>query len=234
MQTPDEYGQWYYLMYLLPGGIALLLLLLSSLGGGGRHHRGVAGHGGSRHMVHSPGSHRGGAHSGPKHHSARATAGKGSSTPSAMQQMLAFFGVGRLPLPFIWGSVLLGWGLFGFWGTRLWEAALHHPPLFILPSLVTAIVGALATARVTSALGARLLPQEASSALSTVDLCGRTGAVTYPVDEVRGRVHVYDDYGTLHDVQACVAPGQPPVGRGRQVLVTDYDAAQDRVIVEEM
>ena len=218
MNAPDEYGQWYYTIFWVPGGAALLLLLLSSLGGG-RHHK--AG-GGARH-----------AGGGPKH-GAKAAGVKHAAGPTAWQQMLAVFGVGRLPAPFVWGGALLGWGLFGFWGTRLWEAALHQPALFVLPSLVTAAVGALATVRVTAALGARLLPQEGSSALSTVDLCGQTGTAIYPVDEARGRVRVYDDFGTLHDVQAHVAPGSPLIERGRSVLVTDYDAAGDRVTVEEV
>jgi hypothetical protein len=54
------------------------------------------------------------------------------------------------------------------------------------------------------------------------------------VDQTRGRVHVYDDFGTLHDVQARVASGHAPVSRGRTVLVTDYDAAQDRLVIEEV
>ena len=35
MVNPSEWAQWYYLIYLLPGGLALLLL--SALGGGMRH-----------------------------------------------------------------------------------------------------------------------------------------------------------------------------------------------------
>jgi len=56
----------------------------------------------------------------------------------------------------------------------------------------------------------------------------------YTVDEAHGRVHVYDAHGTLHDVSARLAPGQPPIGRGRQILVTDYDAAHGFVVVEEL
>ena len=40
-----DYGQWYYLIYLIPGGAAVLTLILSVLGGG-RHHR--AGHAGGK------------------------------------------------------------------------------------------------------------------------------------------------------------------------------------------
>lgn len=227
-----ELSEWYYLIYLGPGGIALLLLLLSALSGGGRHHRASAGHhhGGARLHHGGPKMHHGGPkHAAPKH-------GTKANVPShnAVQQTLAWFGVGRVPGLFVWGSALLGWGLFGYWGTRIFEASLHFPALFVLPALATAIFGAAATAKLTSEAGARLLPTENSTALDTVELCGLTGTVAFPVDEARGRVHVYDAFGTLHDVQAVVAVGQPPVARGQKVLVMDFDAARGLLIVEAL
>ena len=226
---PGDYGQWYYLIYLLPGGVALLLLILSSLSGGGRHHRGAARHGG-RHATSPHGGGRGNV----KHHGAKGARGKDTSGPSVAQQILAFFGVGRLPGPFVWGSALLGWGLFGFWGTRLWGASLHTPSLFVLPALVTAIAGTLVVMKFTAEVGGRLMPQTESYAVSAVDLCGQSGTVGYPVDEKRGRVNVYDAYGTLHTPSARTAPGGVLIGRGKKVVVVDYDAVQDCVIVEEV
>ncbi len=41
--TPGEWGQWYYLIYLLPLGLSALLVLVSALGGG--HRGGRVGHG---------------------------------------------------------------------------------------------------------------------------------------------------------------------------------------------
>lgn len=227
MGGPSEFGQWYYLIYLLPGGVAMLLLLLSAAGGGGRHHRAATGHHGHR----MGGGHR---HGGPKHHSPKGAGARAGGSPNLAQQMLAFFGVGRVPGPFVWGSFLLGWGLFGFWGTRLWESALDRPGMFFFPALVTALAGALAMAKLTGELGARLLPKTESFALSTIDLCGQTGTVAFPVDEQRGRVNVYDAFGTLHAPSARVAPGQALIARGRRILVTDYDAARDMIIVEEL
>jgi hypothetical protein len=225
---PSELGQWYYLIYLLPGGVALLLLLLSSLSGGGRHHRVAGGHG--RHL----GGGRAGGRSGVRHHAARGTRGKEGTGANVAQQILTYFGVGRLPGPFVWGSALLGWGFFGFWGTRLWEASLHHPALFVLPALVTALVGSLAVTKLTAEVGGRLMPQTESYAISAVDLCGQTGTVAYPIDALRGRVNVYDAYGTLHTPSARTAPGGAMIGRGAKIIVTDYDAAHDQVIVEEL
>ncbi len=206
-----EYAEWYYLIYLMPGGMALLILLLSALGGGVRHGH----HGGIRN------GHQGGIRHG---HS-----GAAGRTPS----LAAFFGLGRVPPPLIWGSALLGWGVFGFWGTQLWQSALHAPTLFFLPGLATASAGALATVKATVEAVARFLPDEESYAVSAVELCGLIGSVAFPVDAARGRVHVYDSHGTMHDVSARTAPGQEQIARGRKVLVVDYDAAHDQLLVEE-
>jgi len=206
MVHPVEYARWYYLIYLLPGGVALLLLLLSALGGGTHHAHHVTPHGGH------PVSHRGGAE-------------------ERASFLGAFFGIGRVPLPLVWGSWLLGWGLFGFWGTQFWEQ--HGRAAFLLPTLLTALAGAALTGGAPVAAASRLMPREMSSATGTVGLCGLTGTVAFATDDARGRVHVYDAHGTLHDVSARAAPGSGRIARGRRALVMDYDAARDQVIVEE-
>lgn len=224
MVNPSEFVQWYYLIYLLPGGIALVLLLLSGMGGGlGHHHHGGLGHG-------HPGSlgHHGAGHRGPATHQPRTAGSAGRPSP-----LLTFFGLGRVPAPLVWGSALLGWGVFGFWATQLWQNLLHTPGAFVLPALGVAIAGAAVTEKVTVETAARLLPRDESFATGTVDLCGLRGTVAFPVDEKRGRVHVYDVYGTMHDVPARSASGQGLIARGHAVRVTDYDAVTGQVIVEE-
>jgi len=207
---PGEYTRWYYLIYLLPGGVALLLLLLSALGGGMHHGHHVTPHGGAGHGQHGPG-----------HHGAEGRA----------SFLGAFFGLGRVPLPLVWGSWLLGWGLCGFWGTQFWGT--HGHAAFLLPAFLTALAGAALTGKATVAAALRLLPREMSSAVGTVGLCGLTGTVAFATDDARGRVHVHDAHGTLHDVSARAAPGSGRIARGRRALVMDYDAARDQVIVEE-
>ena len=224
-----ELSQWYYLMYLLPGGAALLLMLLS-VAGGGHHHRVSGGH------HHSGLHHTGLHHSGLRHTGSRHTGPKARQSVKThpAQQALAAFGIGRAPGLLVWGSLLLGWGLCGFWTTRLLEPMLRFPALFGLPALGAAVLGALGAARLTTLLWTRLLPAEETFVTGTVDLCGLTGKVVYPVDEARGRVHVYDVFGTLHDVSARVTPGQPAIARGRVALVTDYDPQRNVVVVDEM
>ncbi|MGI4787321.1 MAG: hypothetical protein ACRYFS_00580 [Janthinobacterium lividum] len=212
----NEYLQWYYLIYLLPGGVALFLLLISALGG--KMH-----HGGTSHGHHGLGhSHHG---SGQQTHQAASAA----RTPF----LSAFFGLGRVPAPLVWGSTFLGWGVFGCWGTQFWQSLLHLPAAFVLPALATALAGAFVTEKVTVEAASRFLPGDETFAVSSVDLCGLTGTVAFPVDIKRGRVHVFDTHGTMHDVSARTAPGQGTIARGRTILVTDYDLARDQVIVEE-
>jgi hypothetical protein len=213
----SELAQWYYLMYLLPGGTALLLLLLSTLGGGLHrgHHGGGMRHGGVK-------------HGGVKHGGVKHSAG---AAPKPAETA-AFFGLGRVPGPLVWGSALLGWGVFGFWGTQLWQSVLHVPAAFALPALVTAGLGAFVTEKVTVETVSRFLPGDETYVVSAVELCGLTGTAVFPVDAARGRVHVYDGHGTLHDVSARTAPGQGSIARGCKVLIVDYDAVKDQMIVE--
>jgi hypothetical protein len=245
-----DYGQWYYLIYLVPGGAALLTLMLSVVGGG-RHHRaghhtGAHHHGGVRVAAHhhtggGGGHHHGG---GVRHGGQRAghrqgggrNGGRASGQVKAGigEQFLAFFGFGRVPSPFVWGSLLLGWSIFGYWATVALQPHLRSPALFTLPAMAIAGVGALVSARVISMGLSRLMPSEESLAVSTVELCGLKGEVAFRVDATRGRVHVYDIYGTMHDCRARTATGQPAIDRGRTVYVVDYDADHDQLVVEEV
>ena len=116
-----EYARWYYMIYLLPGGLALFLLLASSLGHGMHHgHHGHQGHHGTGTGQLQAGPLRtgplrtGSVRAGPVRHGApTASAHKAPFLP-------AFFGLGRVPVLLVWGSALLGWGITGFWGTQFW------------------------------------------------------------------------------------------------------------------
>ena len=234
----SEFGHWYYLIYLLPGGVALLLLLLSALGGGMHHHsvgHSHMGHGHAGVADHAPAHPAAAPAHAPAHAPEHASAHK-SHAASAERGLspLSFFGIGRVPAPLVWGSALLGWGLFGFWGTQLWQSELHGPGAFILPALGTALAGAFVTEKVTVEAAARFLPHDESFATSAVELCGLLGTAAFPTDALRGRVHIYDRFGTMHDMSARTAPHMAPLARGQQVLVVDYDAVRDEVIVESI
>ena len=253
-----EYFQWYYLIYLVPGGTALLTLMLSMMGGGMRHHRGGHSgghhhHGGIRHGGHIKASHggRAGSHrGGVRHQAARGNVkvkdGNGSDQAAALahqahaaaeltfgEHVTGFIGFGRIPSPLVWGSLLLGWGVFGLWATRVLEPSMRLPALFVLPAMGVAVCGSIMMARLSSAVLGRLMPHDESFDMSTVELVGLTGTVVFPIDQTRGRVHIYDDHSTLHDCRARVVPGGLDVRKGAKVLVIDYDPEHDQLIVEE-
>jgi len=253
-----EFGEWYYLIYLIPGGSALFILLSSVLGGhhrfGGHSHVGVHGHAGSAGPAIAAGhAHPAlhGAHTGVatphqtghavQHGHAQDGDRNGKNTgndatfshehPSMPGVLETFFGIGKVPITMVWGSLCLGWGLFGLYGTEFWSNVTHTPFLFVPLGAVAGVLGAVATGRFTAILGARMMPDTESFAVSSVELFGCHGTVVYAVDTEHGRVHVYDAFGTLHDKEARSRSGAIP--RGHSVVVLDFDDETDRLIVEE-
>jgi len=265
-----EFGEWYYLIYLIPGGAALFILLSSVLGGHhrlgghahvGAHHASLPGHvavhaalpqishggahaalpqAGHSHGVqaaHSPASHTHAAHNGNaqgEQKSSRDQANDATYThehPKVPATLGSFFGIGRVPITMVWGSLFLGWGMFGIYGTAFWSGAAHTPFLFVPFGALSGLIGAVLAGRFTAVLGARMLPETESFAVTSVELFGCRGNVVYPVDSKHGRVHVYDAHGTLHEKEARTTGGTIP--RGRSVIVLDFDEEADRLIVEE-
>src|SRR5207302_3346576 len=150
-------------------------------------------------------------------------------------QLLGFFGVGRAPVTIVIGSLLIGWGLFGLAATDLLEHGLHLPPvLFVAPSLAAAAVGGLVSAKLLGELAAKLMPKVESYAISREGLLGLTGKVVYPISETGGRVHVFDQFRTLHAEPARVTPGQAPIEKGTEVIVASMDPDHGYLIVEPL
>ena len=197
-------------------------------GGSGIKHSGGSGvkHGGAR--ASNTNGHRGAQAKG----GGRRGAVRAALHGGVLEQLSVFFGFGRVPMPFLVGGALMGWGFTGFWATQYWVEHSHSMGFFWLPALGEAVAGALVAEKFTAVIGSRLLPQTESCDVSNIDLCGLTGTVVYPIGELRGRIHVYDDHGTLHETRARLAAGGEEIARGKRVLVVDYDPAADLLIVE--
>jgi membrane protein implicated in regulation of membrane protease activity len=255
-----EWLHWYYLIYLLPAAIAVLVLLMTGIGGhhgghshaahgaahsgmhlhahsGGVHGTATAGHAHPAAGTHSP------AHAAPAHgaHTASHAHGghHGHSEERSMRgiapQLLGFFGVGRAPITIVLASLLIGWGLFGMAVTDFLKHGLHlSPVLFVAPSLAAAAAGGLLCAKFFGEIAARLMPQDESYAIRREGLLGQTGKVVYPVSEVGGRVHVFDQFRTLHVESARVSPGHPPIEKGTEVIVASLDPDHGYLIVEPL
>src|SRR6266568_2752942 len=55
-----------------------------------------------------------------------------------------------------------------------------------------------------------------------------------PVSETGGRVHVFDQFRTLHAEPARVTPGQAPIEKGTEVIVASMDPDHGYLIVEPL
>jgi hypothetical protein len=231
--------QWHYLIFLLPFGVAILLLLLSTMRVGGHHARA---HGGGHSHGHGGGPNVGGgmrAH-GHGHHAVRhghARSGARGSRHSETNPLSVLFGAlgfTKAPLPVVLSSFFLVWGFSGYWANRVLLPHTTNPTLGrVLPSLAIALLGAIVGGRVAAELIARLLPPEETSVVSRDALFGLKGRVAFPVTDTSGRIHVYDEFGTLHDESCRVAPDQPPIARGQTALIVDRDE-KGRLLVEAL
>lgn len=232
--TGSIYLQWHYLVFIAPAAASALLLILSNmrLGGHRSHHHG--GHGAR---------HTGAAH-GPKHapkpaaHQASGARRNGTApdaaTPhGATEAFLAITGFNRLSPLLLAQMFFLCGGLAGFWANRLLLPDSVAPTLLQwLPCFGIAVGVGTIGARLSAELIARLMPRDASSVLLRDGLIGLTGKVVFPISATSGRIHVYDEFGTLHDETCRLAPGQPPIDRGSFAFITDRDA-RGQFLVEE-
>jgi membrane protein implicated in regulation of membrane protease activity len=143
--------------------------------------------------------------------------------------------VGRAPLTIVIGSSMIGWGLVGLAVTDTLRRDLHWPPVLVVgPALAAAAAGSVAAAKLFGELSARLMPKDESYAIGREGLLGLTGKVVYPITETGGRVHLFDQYRTLHVKPARVRPGQAPIEKGTEVIVASMDPEQGSLIVEPL
>jgi hypothetical protein len=237
---------WHYMIFLLPMGLAALFLLLSSLRIGRPGHRGHHGpritsagrhSNGGQHRAHgTSGSAHPRGHHGLKvgrHNSGPKPSGNKTLSATPMTLVLSLIGADRAPLPLAIEMYCLSWGIVGFWANRLLLPADSVPSLLsMLPSLTMALVGGIAGARIGSELAFRLMPRDETTAISRHALYGLTGTVVFPATETAGRIHVYDEFGSLHDESCRIANGHTAIAKGRRAIIVDMDNT-GRLIVEE-
>ena len=83
-------------------------------------------------------------------------------------------------------------------------------------------------------LAARFMPEGQSCAIPQEGLLGLTGKVVFRVSEETGRVHVFDQYRTLHVTPARVPPGTEPIEKGTDVIIASMDPDRRYVVVEPL
>ncbi|BDI31112.1 hypothetical protein CCAX7_31630 [Capsulimonas corticalis] len=205
---------WYYLIFLLPAGVAVVLLLLStvmSVGDGGADAETDA----------------------DVDADVEADAdGESESEGGGLGGALGWIGVGHAPLTLVMGSLLLGWGFTGFWAVRLLSMKIESPGAFIGPAVLIAAVFAVLIARAVAKISAYIVPKIQTAAVSRESLVGQEASVVYPVSVNGGRAFYYDSNAVLHDVTCRVRPGEPEIGKGRKVILGAYDEATGRFYAE--
>lgn len=212
-----DFAQWYYLLFLVPGGLAIVLLLLSSVMSLGGDTDGDTDADADTHIdVDADGG----------------TDADGESENGAGAGALHWIGVGKAPLTLVLGALLLGWGFVGFWAVQFLRGWLHTPGAFVGPAVVIALLGAVGVARVTAGVAAYFVPKIETAAVTRESLVGQEASVVYPVSATGGRAFYYDKNAVLHDVTCRVRPGEPEIGKGRKIVLAGYDPPSGRFWVE--
>ncbi len=219
--------QWYNLIYELPALLAAILLTLSSV---------RVGHGSAHHGGHAQISH----HTLPAHHAAAhnihggAQMHHGEPPAKGRQPFAAAHPTWRsAPVTALVGFFALFWGIGGYiCNTIIIGTAVATIPL-IAQSAVVALVVGLVAARGGAELLAKMMPRDETYDVSKEGLYGLTGEVVYEVTGLAGRVHIYDDHGTLHDETCRAAQQGAIIGKGCRARIVDKDQ-EGHLLVEEV
>jgi Protein of unknown function (DUF1449) len=151
---------------------------------------------------------------------------------SAHAAVLAWLGIGRVPISLIAMVLLLTWGAAGFLTNSMlrprgnWVAARWSIPI--------ALAISLAVTRATVLILARLVPLNQNLALRRGDLVGEVGQALYGIDDRFGLVAVRDERGDLKQLPCRVATGVEPIPRGARVKLVAYRADEHVFFVKRI
>ena len=165
------------------------------------------------------------AHDADSDHDTDGDARETAHTP-AHTAVLAWLGVGRVPLSLIAIMLLLTWGAAGFVTNAILRPRADWAAARI--SIPAALAASLLIARSMVLLVARFVPLNQNLALRRGDLVGETGHALFGIDERFGLVAVRDQRGDLKQLPCRIAAGVEPIPRGARVRLVAY-RADDRV-----
>ena len=135
--------------------------------------------------------------------------------PSSLGQLLAAFGVGRVPLSLLLFTGSFLWGGTGFISNQVFG--------MVGVSIALATVAVLACTPFLARLFARVSPSYESYSEEGAAFRGATGKVLYPVTPDGGVVRVYDRYHNLRDLNALPAGGEGMIPVDARVVIVEYD-----------
>jgi membrane protein implicated in regulation of membrane protease activity len=158
-------------------------------------------------------------------------AGAGHDGQPGTLALLAYLGVGKVPLTVLLILLTGAIGLLGWILNSLVQTVFGgYPGIFFAAVLpVSLVVSGVVTARVARIIG-NALPPISTTATRSEALVGIQGTVISPfVDTRYGMVHVRDRGGTLISVFAT-CEGEP-IRRGEKVVLVRYDPAARTYVV---
>ena len=151
-----------------------------------------------------------------------------------IDNVLSFLGVGRCPLSIILMVFGITWGFIGLCCNGIFSSIRFIPAgLYFWPSLFAATILGLFITRYTSLTIARVLPKQASSAVSLTSLVGKYGETSVRISVTGGRARVRDQHGTLHNIYCRVADGEEKIPANEQIIVLQYLPPEKVFIVKE-
>ncbi len=228
----QEMLQWWNLIYILPLFISVIWLAASvAMGmhdadGDLSHDADLAHDLHIDHDVDADADHDAEGHHSPHMH------GDLEYQESPLYKILALMGVGKVPVTALFGIFFLAWGAFGMLSNRVFAGILHYPAVYIWPSMAATFVVSAVFARSIAGVVGRYMPTTETYAVSQRALTDRLATAVFPITETTGTVHIRDEYGTVHRMQAKTQQNAPEIPSGSEVIVIDFDEADKRYVVE--
>ena len=142
-----------------------------------------------------------------------------------LDRALSVLGIGKVPLSLVLVSWCYIWGVAGY-ASNLMFSSFLPAALYAWLSLGVAGAGALVLTRYLAGGLARVLPRTETYGVYTADLVGRPAVVRYAVTPTFGTAQLYDEHGTMHEVDCRTRPDGTPIPSGTRVALVEYDEAR--------
>jgi membrane protein implicated in regulation of membrane protease activity len=148
------------------------------------------------------------------------------TAPDTTYDMLGFLGVGKLPISLLVLILLITWGMIGFIANAATWTLIASETLVPLVSIPAAALGSVLATSGIAALVSRWMPLNENYVHRKAELVGRLAEAVLPIDENFGMVALKDERGDRFQLPCRVAPGQPAIAKGQQVVLFRYNRAE--------
>lgn len=150
--------------------------------------------------------------------------------PSALSQLLSFFGLGRgVPLSVLLPVLLITGGMTGLLvNSVLYPLIRHGLPVALMSSTLSLLTSGLIGQSVARTLS-RFLRVKPSASYKG-GLVGLVGKSVYPISKDGGVIHVKDRAGSIYRLSARSYGGA--IAAGQTVLLIEYDPKSKSYLVE--